>query len=578
MTKKRLLLFALILLPMMASAYDVEIDGIYYTLIKKAQCAEVTSGDLRYSGDVKIPEYIEKDGVTYSVTSIGNSAFDGCYGLISVAIPNSVKSIGERAFKDSHISSIEIPNSVTSIGNWAFSNCNLISITIPNKVTSIGEYMFSHCSNLKSVSIPNGILEINTFAFYGCSNLTSILIPYGVRSIGFSAFSGCADLTTINLPNSIVSIGNSAFSDCSGLKSITIPNSLRSIGTSAFKNCTGLTTITIPNSITSIGDAAFQNCSNLTDFYCYAESVPYVVSNEVFKDSYIEYATLYVPEASIAAYKANAFWNQFGTIKTLSGEYPEVPKCATPTISYVDGKLQFSCETEGADIHYEYGNKGVGSDASMKKVTVIVYAKKEGYENSDVATKEIDLGTSGIRGDLNGDGLVNMPDAMFIVNRILNGKFPDEDFELEKAGVRFGFYEDVLGYSVKINKLNVSGLKVSELGFVGSTLKESNSDLTYDKPDGSFTNVYFKDTYENPQMVVEVDYTLTSDDGTGETFTRKAINNIGLQSITQWEPNKNYTFIFKVVPTYLYGGIIDVEHPSINFEGVKVEGKDGMTR
>lgn len=115
MTKKRSLLFALILLPMMASSYDVEIDGIYYNLIKKAQCAEVTSGDLRYSGDVKIPEYIEKDGVTYSVTSIGNSAFDGCYGLISVAFPNSVKSIVERAFKDSHISSIEIPNSVTSI-------------------------------------------------------------------------------------------------------------------------------------------------------------------------------------------------------------------------------------------------------------------------------------------------------------------------------------------------------------------------------------------------------------------------------------------------------------------------------
>jgi hypothetical protein len=167
---------------------------------------------------------------------------------------------------------------------------------------------------------------------------------------------------------------------------------------------------------------------------------------------------------------------------------------------------------------------------------------------------------------------------MFIINKILNGKFPDEDLELEKAGVRFGFYEEVPGYSVKIDKINVEGLRVAEFGSVGTTLKESNSDITFDKTDGSYTNVYFKDANENPQMVVEVDYTLTSDDGTGETFTGKTTTNIGLQDITQWEPNKYYTFIFKVVPTYLYGGIIDVEHPSIYFESVNVEGSGGMTR
>ena len=59
---------------------------------------------------------------------------------------------------------------------------------------------------------------------------------------------------------------------------------------------------------------------------------------------------------------------------------------------------------------------------------VTVYATKDGYENSDVSTKDINVsgGASGIRGDVNNDGTVNMPDAMFIVNKILNGKFPDE--------------------------------------------------------------------------------------------------------------------------------------------------------
>lgn len=266
-----------------------------------------------------------------------------------------------------------------------------------------------------------------------------------------------------------------------------------------------------------------------------------------------------------------------------AGSKPEVEKCATPTIALVGGRLRLNCETDGAKLHYKYsfpdGGEGVEREATIPQIIIVsVYATKDGFENSDVATKEIDLGAIGIRGDVNNDGQVSMPDAMFIVNKILNGKFPDEDLELEKAGVRFGFYEEVPGYSVKINKITVTGLRVAEFGSVGTTLKESNSDITFDKTDGSYTNVYFKDANENPQMVVEVDYTLTSDDGTGETFTGKTITNIGLQNITQWEPNKNYTFIFKVVPTYLYGGIIDVEHPSIYFESVNVEGSGGMTR
>ncbi len=114
--------------------------------------------------------------------------------------------------------------------------------------------------------------------------------------------------------------------------------------------------------------------------------------------------------------------------------FPETPKCATPTISYDNGKLQFSCETEGVEYvakvtctatgEGEYGASSIPLTTTYK---VTVYATKKGYENSDVATKDIDVsGTSSIRGDVNNDGQVGMPDAMFIVNKILNGKFPDE--------------------------------------------------------------------------------------------------------------------------------------------------------
>ena len=127
-----------------ASAYDVEVDGIYYNLIPKAKIAEVTEGDKNYSGVITIPSSIKVNDTEYSVTSVGNSAFYKCGGLTSITIPNSVTSIGKYTFEGcSGLTSITIPNSVTSVGNSAFKYCSsLTSITIPNSVTSIGEETF----------------------------------------------------------------------------------------------------------------------------------------------------------------------------------------------------------------------------------------------------------------------------------------------------------------------------------------------------------------------------------------------------------------------------------------------------
>ena len=81
------------------SAYDVEVDGIYYNLVSKAKTAEVTAGDKKYSGSINIPSSIKVSDVDYAVTSIGESAFQDCFGLTSVTIPNSVASIEDWAFQ-----------------------------------------------------------------------------------------------------------------------------------------------------------------------------------------------------------------------------------------------------------------------------------------------------------------------------------------------------------------------------------------------------------------------------------------------------------------------------------------------
>ena len=199
----------------------------------------------------------------------------------------------------------------------AFWSCSgLTSITIPNSVTSIGDGTFSGCNGLTSITIPNSVTSIGNVTFNGCSGLTSVTIPNSVTSIGESAFSGCSSLTSITIPNSVTSIGSYAFSVCNGLTSVTIPNSVTIIGIEAFYGCSSLTSITIPNSVTRIGDAAFAKCGNLENVYCYAEKF-YYIGNDIFKDSYIEYATLHVPSSAISNYQTTEPWSGFGTIKAI---------------------------------------------------------------------------------------------------------------------------------------------------------------------------------------------------------------------------------------------------------------------
>ena len=260
--KKQLLLFAMILLPLVASAETVEINGIYYNLVSKIQEAEVTSNPNKYTGSVVIPEKVTYESVEYSVTSIGNYAFANCSGLTSVTIPNSVTSIGESAFSYcSGLTSVTIPNSVTSIGDDAFGGCSgLTSVTIGNSVTSIGNDAFNDCSGLKKVIVKDiaawcGIKFDGSYSnplYYAKhiysdedTEITNLIIPNSVTSIGNYAFDGCSGLTSVTIPNSVTSIGNGAFYDCR------LPPSPSPTVDSM--ECMGPCLRPIPNSVTSIG-------------------------------------------------------------------------------------------------------------------------------------------------------------------------------------------------------------------------------------------------------------------------------------------------------------------------------------
>ena len=275
------------------------------------------------------------------------------------------------------------------------------------------------------MTIPNGVITIGDFAFYNCSGLTSVTIPNSVKSISKKIFYGCSGLTSVTIPGSVTTIGDGAFYNCSGLTSVTIPNSVTSISDYAFYGCSGLTSVTIGTGIYKIGTRAFANCPEITDFFCYAVSVPNTYS-DAFIDSYIEYATLHVPDASIDLYNNKAPWSGFGNIVGIDGSAPITPvtqKCAKPTISVEYGTLKFSCETEDVEYHYAISNNspasGVGNGVTFsQKYTITVYATKNGYENSDIATAEI-TATVGFNGDVNGDGVVNAADVVKVTNIIM---------------------------------------------------------------------------------------------------------------------------------------------------------------
>lgn len=318
-----------------ALAYEFQVENndgitIYYNYTNDGKELEVTYGEIKYSGDLVIPEKVFFMNRTRKVTSIGISAFHDCIGLTSVTLPNGIISIGQLAFSE---------------------NNSLKSVYIPTTVTSIGEWAFLDCSALISIALPDGLTSIKLGTFQGCRSLQSIVIPNSVTVIDADAFDGCSSLTAITLPNSLTGIGGRAFGKVD------------------------------LQTVVSMIENPFRITGNIGNY-------------RTFSQNTFNNATLYVPVGTIDKYKSTEGWKDFMFIEEGTGpggDTPGTQKCSKPTISYKNGKLTFNCDTEGATCQYSITDDDIKSGSGYEvqlgvTYNISVYATKAGYDDSDKAT------------------------------------------------------------------------------------------------------------------------------------------------------------------------------------------------
>lgn len=298
-----------------------DIQGLTYTLNNEDKTATVANYDnSTQDGVIDIPDTVISGGQPYTVTAIGDSAFNPSHTITNV-------------------SSVFIPATVTSIGRFAFRCCKfLATVTFAegSQLKSIGVSAFSGTDSahprFKEIQIPYSVETIGTNAFHNCQDLESITLPASLETIESSAFSSCRKLSEIKLPASLKAIQSYVFDDCSSLetvfyygsleqwskinvakgflgysspslvmgdytaqfisvkdendpdpppKTVTItkytgtestvilPSTINSwpvtkIGEAAFQDNTTITSVTIPDSVTEIGSNAFAGCTNLT--------------------------------------------------------------------------------------------------------------------------------------------------------------------------------------------------------------------------------------------------------------------------------------------------------------------------
>jgi len=316
-----------------ANAYDMYLDGIYYTKLTNSTVevsyANINSAD--YSGSVTVPLLAQQGIQSWTVRGIGYKAFGECSGLTDITLPTSLNYVGDLAFiRCTSLSGINIPENVTWIGNNAFEQCtSLLSVSLPSTLTSIESVAFTGCNNLRYViceaheppTLGSNVFENSTY-----SN-GYLLVPNSVAKEKYQAAPGWSNFASITAaefytfekdgiyycqtgPNTVAVCARDAnYNSYSG--NVTIPKSVvydyhgytvNEVASNAFRNCTNLTRVTLPETVGLIGNFAFANCPNLNQIVIPSNSMLTEIGNNAFVSTGLTSISLPVSLTKIGNY------------------------------------------------------------------------------------------------------------------------------------------------------------------------------------------------------------------------------------------------------------------------------------
>lgn len=292
---------------------DISHEDVYNSILlftvtnQNSKQVSVKADNSDIEGDIFIPSKVKKtvNGETfvYDVTSIENYGFVDCHDIISINIPESIRTIGVYAFagcnyleyiengdysgwiQTNDLSNLEAEELVINSSDEmiqyltsTYLNRYWMRLVIDEQfkyiVNNNDEAIIYAKDNLLSgvIEIPSQVVKndktftvnkIGKEAFKNCASITEIIIPNSIIKIGDGAFNGCSSLEQINIPSTITNIGNYMFASCSALENIELPEETFSIGSYAFNGCSSLINITIPQNVQSIGQYAFGGCTGL---------------------------------------------------------------------------------------------------------------------------------------------------------------------------------------------------------------------------------------------------------------------------------------------------------------------------
>lgn len=205
---------------------------------------------------------------------IENGAFAGCLLVTEIAIPSTVKRIGDEAFRGCRgISTLALPSTLEKIGKYAFADCDKLVLTeLPSNIVEISEGLFLNDFSITTFTLNSNTTKIGNYAFSGCANIEIASFNDTITYIGAYAFESCLKLELSVLPASLKEIGKYAFNGCLLVDISETNDALTKIGEYAFKGCQAITSFEFANDLgltNGLGYAILEGCTKVEELKIY---------------------------------------------------------------------------------------------------------------------------------------------------------------------------------------------------------------------------------------------------------------------------------------------------------------------